>query len=311
MGITYNEVIENELIKENVISRVPKICECGSEIIFSENLKKAYCSNSQCFYKTAYKINRLAKYYELKSITLDKSIDICKKYKLKTPFQITLLDAETLEAYKIKEDVEELKNGEYSLYDLAIMIMSEDIAVIAEKLLYGYNSLKEFYDDIDKYQLPLISERLGIENIEATALSAKIYSELNDLKEELLFGETQLNIKKDDRKRLNIVITGKLVKYLNKSEYMHLLRSLNTKYRIILMTTVNSNTDVLINDNNLLDSKVSIARRINEETVAMNVKAGILDIEDAGKVVKGLYPVGYRILITDAEGLIKKLEELG
>lgn len=310
MGITYNEVIENELINKDVISKIPRVCECGSNIEFSENLKQAYCSNNQCFYKTAYKIVKVAKYLGLESITTTDAIAICKKYKLKSPFQLVMLDEIDFKDTKIKGDILRLKEKTFSLATLARLIMDEDIEKVAEKLFYGYNSVDEFYSDIDEFQLPLISERLGIETMEATALSVRIYNKLNEIREEMYFGETQLKIEKDTRKRLNIVIVGRMNKFVNNGEFIHLLRKKYSKYRLILMNTVTNTTDIVICDRDKSSNKIMIANKINEESVAKNIKIGALKIEDAGKESSGVYPLGYRIWISESDKIINKLGDV-
>ena len=61
MGISLEEVIENQLISEDVLNVIPHTCGCGAPIEFTDSLRQIYCTNPRCYYKVASRLEAMAK----------------------------------------------------------------------------------------------------------------------------------------------------------------------------------------------------------------------------------------------------------
>jgi len=61
MGLTYEQVEDNELLDEETLAWIPRYCDCGAEIEFTESLRQIYCPNRFCSFKVAARLESMAK----------------------------------------------------------------------------------------------------------------------------------------------------------------------------------------------------------------------------------------------------------
>jgi hypothetical protein len=316
--ITIKEARENNLISAELLDTIPVKCRCGSDYIFTESLTELQCSNPKCIYKIAKRAYSLTQSLNLKSWTEQDCTILCEKFKFTTPFQILLVkqlldnkvDTGIFDFSKKVKEIEEAKEREIELWKIVKYANIRYLGLVAKKLFGSYDSMTKAYDDIERGQVAYISEKLGIENNETSAMSIMIYNQLLNNKEELMFAETQFNILKHQSDPIRIAISGGTPGYLNKTA---LLTSLNNKFyeytEFVLDSVVTEDTKILLTSYDKTSTKYRTAKRINEKYISQSVQNEEFDIDDIGKFRKSddLLAIGERIAIVNEEELITRL----
>ena len=202
MSIVLKDVIEHELLSKDTITILPNggYCTCGTELEFTDSLSQVYCPSKECYLKMAARVEHLAKSIGANGWDRETAIKVCKNFKLKSPYQLLILKGSHLDEV---ENFEELINDLYNksdkelkLWELVKLMGVEKIEKIAYKLFYGYNSISEAYDDIKRYQVPFIADRLGLKNADTGVIAVNIYNTLLEYEDELLFGEKKIKVYK-------------------------------------------------------------------------------------------------------------------
>ena len=319
MAISLNEVKENELLPDYIVREIPKTCECGAEIVFSNSLKQAYCSNEDCYLKVTARLYQMAKMIGLTNLSEETCKKICKTYRLTSPYQLLLLEQVIDEGITVDLDIktviDDLKklNKSYRLWEIVKMSCIDGIEAVAEKLFSGYNNLSAAFDDIEFDKASFIAEKLGIKNSESSVLAVNIYNQLMKHKDELLFGETQFDIIENKGKQLYISIDGYIKGFKNKSEYIHYInKAFGHKFNIMLVNTVSNQLDVLVVDKDISSNKVKAATKINNDYLEECIRTGKINPEDAGNVLDadGIKYVGELIAVLNSEEFIDRLQEM-
>ena len=308
MSISFNEVVHNKLIDNNIISILDKRCKCGSDIVFSDSLKVLMCKNENCAYSIAVRVIEFCKYLDIQ-IEYEEAIYLVKKLNIRTPYQLMMLkevydtgmisvsDVENITT--IIEQLENVKNNEYYLYQIAEMACIPDIRFIEYKLFDGFESFDIAYDEIENGQVSFINERLGIKNSDSAILSLNIYNKLIDIKDELLFAETQINVRRYNKK------------IINKYELLRLLDYKYTKYKFCMVTIINSNTDILIKNGDGNTNKFRAAKLINDKHIADEMNSNRLTLSDIGKYKQNeLKPLGSIVMISTLDNFLYRLDLL-
>lgn len=278
MGITMNEVKQHNLIKDSTLKLLGEQCKsCGGKLEFTNNLKKSYCTNTECKGKVIEKIKNMLSILGIVEINSTFIEDIVIELDIKSSYSILEINARNIklegkdkfnEQFKTLLDIEEI-----SLPNYVKLSGITNLINIADKLFYGYNSIEEAYIDIEKEQVTLISERLGIKSSSALVLAVYIFNILIKHKDELIYGQQFFNISKNNTDKLKVSIAS-LAGYINKSEFIEYARRLSKKYTIIHTSLVNEFTNILIIDGNKeSDNKYKTALLIkNNEMKIMTSK---------------------------------------
>lgn len=316
MGITFKEVEENNLISREILRYLPTKCECGAELQFTDSLVQLYCPNESCYIKIAARLEAMAKDMNIDGFGESTCLEICKQFRLKSPYQIFLIEdyfnrggtCNNVSAFekKVKAICDKTKR-QTKLWEFVKYGNIPSIKDTAYKLFNGYKTISDAYDDIESGQVPFIAERLGLRNGESSVLAVRIYNILVEHKTELLFGETLFDIYEPEGDTLKIAITGGVYGYRNKSEFV---RFINDKYKgklnAMLMNTVTKDIDVLIADGDTSSRKYKNANKINskyiEETRYTNGRSD--------EVSKKFHPAYERIFITESQGLLDRLNSI-
>ena len=95
--ITYQDVVDNELIDSEILEYIPEHCECGGEIEFTESLKQIACNNPKCFYKVASRLENMCKSLKVDGFGESSCIKICRDLGLISPFQVFIIGNKTVE----------------------------------------------------------------------------------------------------------------------------------------------------------------------------------------------------------------------
>lgn len=319
MGISLAEVIENELVSADVLEYIPKTCECGAPIEFTESLRQIYCSNPRCTYKIAARLEAMAKAMKADGWGESTCVQVCKEFKLISPYQVFLLPnaiagGATSSVSAFEKKVNSICNPELrrvELWEVVKLAGIPSIATIAYKIFNGYNSIAEAFVDIENGQVPFIANKLGLKRSETTVMAVSVYNTLMEYKDELLFGEKQFEIYKPTGETLYMAITGGVNGFRNKSEFISYI---NTKYEgkinAMLMNSVTSQVEILVADGDTNSNKFKTATRLNMKHVDSLLKSGKYthaDLEEF-RNPKDLHPVGEKIFIGTSDEVLERLE---
>lgn len=319
MSIKFNEALNNEILSPILLKNIQPRCKCGADIVFSNSLRNAYCSNSNCIYKVINRVKEINKILglEISDIDIEK---IVKKLSITTPYQIFMLDAVAKAGNVTSADIhniddvinslERVKQTEYKLYQVAEMSGIESIKNTARAIFNGFDSVSEAYNEIEKGQLSFVNERLGLFSAEASTLGVEIYNQLNDFMEEFLFAEMQLKIQKYSDYKLNIAFCDNIIPFVNKQEFIEYINSL-AKYKFNFVSSISTCTDILIRNSSENNSKSRTARIINDKFIAESINSGKLNLSDVGVFKNNeIKPIGNIIYICKSDELIYRLKGL-
>lgn len=312
MGITISEAIENNLISSECSDILPKKCKCGSDLEINESLKWLECTSKSCSYSVITGIEKIFNMLDI-HISEDDIIKIVNKLNIISPYQILILNRgveKHISNISIDYDkLSEFRNTPHYLYEIVELCGDESIEKIAKTLFFGFNSFDEAYREIETSQVSFIDERLGIINADSMALSYNIYNKLVNLKEQFIFIESELNIRKHENK-LNIAFSDNVLPFMNKSD---VIIYLNTKYNytFCMVTSINETTDILIRNADGNSNKNRIASTINNNYVADLMNNDKITLSEINQLHDDkLKPLGCVIYITNINSLIEHLDKL-
>lgn len=246
--ITYQDVIDNELIDDEILEYIPRHCECGGEIEFTESLKQIACNNPRCYYKVASRLENMCKSLKVDGFGESSCVKICRDLKMISPFQALLIGNRTVDgvaSFKSKIDnlISELKKP-MELWEMVALCNIPGIDSISYKLFGKYSSIEDAYKDFEKYQVPYIASLLGNSG---GVMSANIYNMLMQYKAELQFAESECNIKKLNVPKISIAISETPTGFGTKASYVARLNEiLNGKASILLSNTVTKEISYLV-----------------------------------------------------------------
>ena len=309
MGIPISEVINNQLLSQSVIDCIPTHCEaCGEEIKFTNSLRQIYCPNKYCSLKIAARLESMVRAMKVDGWDKDTCKIICSTFKLKSPFQVFLLEDKVKEGAicneidSFEEKIAAICDREKRKVQVWELVWYSGIPTIettAYKIFKGYNSLSEAYNEIEKFQVPLIADKLGLRNSDTGVMAVNVYNILIEYKDELLFGETQFEILKSEGKTFYIAIDGVIQGFTNKSEYIEYInKRYQGKINAILMNSVTRSVHALVCDGNTSSNKYLTARKVLEKQRAENEERSA-----AGE------PLIDEIIITNSVELISILDK--
>lgn len=246
--ISYQDVIDNELIDDEILEYIPRHCECGGEIEFTESLKQIACNNPKCYFKVASRLENMCKSLKVDGFGESSCVKICRDLKMISPFQALLIGNRTVDgvsSFKSKIDnlTSELKKP-MELWEMVALCNIPGIDSISYKLFGKYSSIEDAYKDFEKYQVPYIASLLGNSG---GVMSANIYNMLMQYKAELQFAESECNIKKLNVPKISIAISETPTGFGTKASYVARLNEiLNGKASILLSNTVTKEISYLV-----------------------------------------------------------------
>lgn len=246
--ISYQDVIDNELIDDEILEYIPRHCECGGEIEFTESLKQIACNNPKCYFKVASRLENMCKSLKVDGFGESSCIKICRDLKMISPFQALLIGNRTVDgvsSFKSKIDnlISELKKP-MELWEMVALCNIPGIDSISYKLFGKYSSIEDAYKDFEKYQVPYVASLLGNSG---GVMSANIYNMLMQYKAELQFAESECNIKKLNVPKISIAISETPTGFGTKASYVARLNEiLNGKASILLSNTVTKEISYLV-----------------------------------------------------------------
>lgn len=320
MSISYADAKSNELISDKVLKLIPNTCSiCGNMLQFSDSLRTISCTNKNCKCSILKRCLRFNKSVGIQ-LSVQDTLSLINKLNIITPYQLLMLDdvvksglINNSSEHKINNEIQiikDIKQREYFIYEVVELCGIEEIATVAKKIFYGFNSIAEAYDEIDSGRVIFINERLGIRSSDSTILSVEIYNKILTLREELIFAETQLKIKKHKNVLRLAFSDNNIGKFVNKAE---LIKYLEYMYDITVLHTssINNSTDILIKSGSNSNTKLRVARTINEKHIAENINSGVFTLNDIGTFEENkLKPIGSVIYIDKLDNILDRLDIL-
>lgn len=327
MGISIKEVIENKLISQEIIDNIPHYCGCGAEIEFTDSLKQIYCSNPRCYYKVAARLEAMAK--KLRGSNGEccegwgesTCITVCQEFKMISPYQVFQLEklvenGATSSVAAFEKKVKSICNPELrkvELWKVVELAGIPSIESIAYKIFGGYNNFTEAYADIEEGQVPFIANKLGLKNSESSVMAVNVYKTLIDYKDEIMYGEKQFDIYKPTGTTLHMCITGGVMGFRNKSEFVQYInKRYNGKVNAMLMNTVTTQVQLLVADGDTGSNKYKTATRLNNKFVEKGIEKGDFTLAEVGKFrnPNDLHPIGELIFVGDSHEVIERLDKV-
>jgi hypothetical protein len=321
--VTFENVEANELLPERVLDCLPRECECGGEIAFTDTLKQIFCLNPMCIYKIAARLEDMAKAMQVDDFGNSTCVELVKTWQLKSPYQIFLVGELRDKGQQWTADVSALdkkmraicnpEKRRVQLWEMVKYGAIPNMDKTAQKIFGGYNSIKEAYTDIEAGQVPFIAEKLGIKSNEAGVMAFKIYQILKAYKQELEFAESRFQIYKPEGIALSIACTESVDGYKNKAAFIN---ALNLKFdgsiHATLAPSVTRDVHALVADGGTGHRKYRDAIKINEKYLAHGLANGLFTQDEVGtyKSEKDLFRVGEKIIIGTSAELVKTLERV-
>lgn len=321
--ISFNSVEENGLLSNELLECLPRRCECGGEIGFTDTLKQIFCTNTMCMYKIASRLEDMAKAMQVDDFGNATCVELVSSLGMKSPYQIFLVGEKMAQGAKYNVSVSAFEKKmaaicdpekrKVKLWEMVNYGALPNMGKTASKIFGGYNTIAEAYADIERGQVPFVAEKLGIKNSEAGVIALKVYQILLGYKMELEFAESRFQIIKPQGTALSIACTDSVNGFKNKAAFINFL---NIKFAgaidVTLAPTVTRDVHALVVDGDIGSRKYKDAMRINEKYLAKGLADGLFAADDVGKYSsdKDMHKIGEKILVAPSAELIKILERV-
>ena len=313
--ISFDDAIEHGILNKEVLKLTKGFCKCGTQLFIDNSYRRIICPNEDCKERFIESEQKLCKYigFDIGHDELDK---INTKYNIISQYQLLQLDelyssgqisesdVHDIESYVQK--IKEFKNRELFIYELFEMSGLDIISNVAYNLFFGFNSVKEVYDEIDKSQVIFINERLGFNN-KSISISVMLYKVLENIRESMFYVESMFKIKQYEN-RVMIAFNDDIGDYLNRTEFMELI---NEKYNrtFVMVTLITENTDIIIMNSWNKTYKIRKADEINDNSIAKMLNNNDIDMIEIGKFNdKQLKPYGKQIYIDSLNNVLERFD---
>ena len=148
---------------------------------------------------------------------------------------------------KVIKQIEENKN--FVLWEFVQVANLPFVQTSARKIFQGYNNLTDAYRDIEEGGVDFIQEKLGISKEKVSLQALKIYTTLIEFKEDLLEGESHVNIiSLEGVKEINVVCSDQVGGgFSKKSEFYAYIKSITEgRLRVNFLSSVSKSIDYLV-----------------------------------------------------------------
>lgn len=253
--------IENGFINKEVQSLIDTTtCEyCGEELEVDYGMDNIYCSNIQCEMNLALRIMYFLDLMIDITIPVERILEFIRDNNIKQLSEIWYV--QDFEDSDIEDCMEELTLNikEVDLYKILEAMTINEIHGIEKKLLFNYNSIDKFFEDVKLGGIAYICGRLGYVN-EAEVLSVRIYDAFirneNDIKEMC----SNFKIKGSNRKIARVCLDGINVGDMNSSLIQ--VNNILNHISIVVSNVLTINTDLLLSSETSSE-KYEQANRLN------------------------------------------------
>lgn len=243
-------------LPEKFVNSLPIKCdECDSSLVISETMTGLHCSNPRCKSKVIMRIKAICKslgILDFGESTISKFIDYYGVTNSLDMFELQegyILSDEVSEkvSSKVIKQIEENKN--FVLWEFVQVANLPFVQTSARKIFQGYNNLTDAYRDIEEGGVDFIQEKLGISKEKVSLQALKIYTTLIEFKEDLLEGESHVNIiSLEGVKEINVVCSDQVGGgFSKKSEFYAYIKSITEgRLRVNFLSSVSKSIDYLV-----------------------------------------------------------------
>lgn len=253
---------ENELVSDEVMDEVESIngngtCQCGEELVFTDNLVNVFCPNRKCFYKIGARLEEMAKMLGVDGFGNSTCVDICRQLLLESPIEVFELTDEEIRgldgvsaAEKKFSAIKGALDKVYKLHEVARLLKLKGLDTSATKLFRGFNTMAEFYEKFDAGKVKFVSEKLGIGKGTESILAIDIYKTLDESRDELYKAEKIFKIAESSVSgaEIMIAITGGVNGYTKSKFISHINSKLGGKLTVVMGNSVTAETKYLVCD---------------------------------------------------------------
>lgn len=294
---------------EEFLACLPDYCDsCGAETEITETLTLLRCSNPQCIEKSVQRLVALLKDLGVKNMGESKCRSFLQHFGTVNPYAIFMYEAD-VDGPLYEGCSQEFSNSFYEqLNKVRRMLLWEYLKIgnlpgirdSARKLLAQYDSLEEFYDDLEGGGISFVQEMLSIKGKDAdnsdltssyddsdsvSIKAVSVYNTLMYFKEELFEALEFVDIMTLDTDVINVCISTAVGKpYGSKKEFISLMNEqFGHKVHLNFLESVSKDCQFLIwSKQGSATTKVRNVGKINAKRIAEYNKDKMQQNTEAG-----------------------------
>lgn len=309
----YVAELANSALPQEFVALLPTECDyCGAQTEITESLTILKCSNPSCGEKAVQRLVTLLKDLGVKNMGESKCRQFLEHFNIANPYAIlmyepsdgTLYDGCSMAFSETFYDSLESKRR-MLLWEYVKIGNLPGIRDSARKLLSDYDSLEEFYDDLEAGGIEFVQNLLDIkagsdsvdedsffaEEEKVSVKAVKTYNTLIFFKEELFQALEFVEIKQLTTPVINICISTAVGKpYGSKSDFVSQMNEeFGDKVHLNFLGSVSKDCQFLIwSKEGAATSKVTKVERMNEKRMAKNEEEGYDEEEGLIHIMTGL-----------------------
>lgn len=278
--------LEGSAFPQQFLDVLPHHCPtCGYETLITETLTSLSCSNPHCLEKSVQRLVMLLKDLDIKSLGEAKCRQFLEYFEITNPYCIFMYEPDDGVLYEGASPSFSDKFYKQLSDSKRRMTLSEYVKIgnlpgirdSAHKLFGDYDSLEEFYDDLESEGITFVQDLLGIKREEdpdgwgddpVSVRAVAVYNTLVDFKEDLFEAIDYVDIKQIDTPVFNICISTAVgFPFKSKASFVSEMNEMfGDKVHLNFLGSVSRNCDFLIwSKEGGKTSKVRKAEALNEK----------------------------------------------
>lgn len=306
--------LQDSALPDEFLATLPTQCDtCGSDTEITETLSMLRCSNPSCLEKSVQRMVALLKDLGVKNMGESKCQSFLEHWGITNPLAIFMYEPSDGVLYDgcsmdFSEAMFEQMEGKRKmlLWEYVKYANLPGIRDSARKLLASYDSLEEFYDDVENGGISFVQELLSIKgkaetstgkdiddeegNNAVSVTAVDVYNTLIFFKSELFEALPFVEIKQLTTEMVNICISTAVGKpYGSKSDFVaQMNQQFGDKIHLNFLGSVSNECQFLIwSKEGAPTSKVTKVERINEKRRAKNIAQGLPEDNDFIHIMTG------------------------
>lgn len=304
--------LKNSALPKEFLDVLPVYCDsCGAENEITESLTILRCSNPSCGEKAVQRLVALLKDLGVKNMGESKCRQFLEHFGTVNPYAIFMyepdVDGPLFEgcsmdfSYALFEQIN--KKRKMLLWEFVKIGNLPGIRDSARKLFAEYDSLEEFYDDLEAGGISFVQELLSIKGKQeapdnyfddddspVSVKAVDVYNTLMYFKDELLEAVEFVEIKQLTTRVINICISTAVGKpYSSKADFVAKMNEeFGHKVHLNFLGSVTNDCQFLIwSKEGAPTNKVKKAEKINEKRRAQNMANGVDEEEGLIQIMTG------------------------
>lgn len=313
--LAVEELKTSSQLPKEFLDTLPSRCEaCGQLTEITESLTMLRCSNLFCIEKSVQRMVAMLKDIGVKNMGESKCRAFLEHFNSTNPYIIfmyepdedgPLYEGASMDfSYAIFDQIDQRRN--MLLWEYVKIGNLPGIRDSARKLFANYDSLDEFYDDLEHGGVDFVQEQLSIKGktsnvLEEDGVSVRavdIYNTLVLFKEDLFFAydPRYVDIKRLDTRVINICISTAVGRpYASKQDFVSQMNNqFGHKVHLNFLSSVTNDCEFLIwSKEGATTNKVKRANTINEKRRLKNIESGVSEDKGLIRIMTGEEFRGY------------------